>query len=138
MSSVLIGNLTRDPELSYLPNGTAVCKLGLAIEDKYQKDGETQTKVAFVDVDCWGFVAEAAAAELKKGNKAIVVAKLKQDNWEKDGQKYSKICFTGLQVGKVCWAPRDGDKATTTASAGAGKSSSNKPAADPPDEDIPF
>lgn len=89
---VLLGNLTRDPELKYTPSGAAICNLTLALNHKY-KSGETlKEEVSYIDVVVFGKTAEATAEYLNKGSKASVVGRLKQDRWEaEDGKKRSKV-----------------------------------------------
>jgi single-strand DNA-binding protein len=90
----LVGNLTRDPELRYTPQGVAVCDLGLAVNRKFStKSGEKVEEVAFVDITCWNRLAEVAAEFLKKGRPVLVSGHLAQDRWEDStsGQKRSKL-----------------------------------------------
>lgn len=90
---LLMGNLTRDPELRHLPNSnTAVCKFGLAINRRYRTaDGEQREEVTFVDCDCFGKTAEMISQYMKKGRPLFVEGHLRLDQWEKDGQKQSKL-----------------------------------------------
>lgn len=89
---LLMGNLTRDPELRFTPAGTAVCKFGLAMNRKWKKpDGTLQDEVCFVDVTAWKRSAELCSEYLKKGQPACVEGRLRLDRWEKDGQKHSKL-----------------------------------------------
>lgn len=90
----LMGNLTRDPELRYTPQGVAVCDLALAVNRKFtKKDGEKVDEVAFVDITCWNKLAEIAAEFLKKGRPLLVSGRLAQDRWEEEGtgKKRSKL-----------------------------------------------
>ena len=94
---MLLGNLTRDPELRYTPNGSAVCEFSLALNEKYKgQDGQMVEKVHFIDIVCWKKTAEVAAEYLKKGSQVHVEGKLTQDRWEDQasGQKRSKIKVT--------------------------------------------
>lgn len=92
---VLVGNVTRDIELRYLADGTAVTDVGLAVSEKWKaKDGTTKEDVLFIDCTCWARTAEIAAQYLAKGSPVLFGGKLKQDRWEKDGQKFSKIKLT--------------------------------------------
>ncbi|MBI3098253.1 MAG: single-stranded DNA-binding protein [Planctomycetes bacterium] len=97
---LLIGNLTRDPELRYTQGGAAVCKFSLAVNRSYTgKDGEKKEEVCFIDVDVWQKLAELCAEYLKKGNPAFVEGRLKQDSWEgKDGTKRTKILVVADNV----------------------------------------
>lgn len=91
---ILIGNLTRDPELRYTPKGTAVAKLGLAINRSWTTEtGEKKEDVTFVDVDAFGKTAENAGQYLKKGRSVMVEGRLKLDQWDDKttGQKKSKL-----------------------------------------------
>jgi len=88
---VLIGNLTRDPELRYAPNGTAVAKFGLAVNRRYKQGNEVKDEVCYVDVVVFGKQAENCGQYLSKGQGAIVDGRLSQNRWEaEDGQKRSK------------------------------------------------
>jgi len=89
---LLMGNLTRDPEVKYTPKGTAVCDLGLAINDSYKaQDGTIKETVTFVDVEVWGRTAENCKEYLTKGRPVFVEGQLKLDQWEQEGQKKSKL-----------------------------------------------
>jgi single-strand DNA-binding protein len=89
---ILMGNLTKDPEIRYTKGGNAVCTFGLAINRKYTTDdGETQEDVTFIDIVCWNRLAEAVAEYLHKGSPAFVEGKLKQNVWEtENGHKRSR------------------------------------------------
>jgi single-strand DNA-binding protein len=92
---LLIGNLTRDPELKYTPQGTAVCDFAIALNEKFKaKDGTWQEKVHYIDIAAWGRTAEVCGEYLKKGRPVFVEGRLNQDRWEQDGQKQSKIRVT--------------------------------------------
>lgn len=90
---VLVGNLTRDPELRYTPSGTAVSDIGLAVNDRYKNaSGEWVEEATFVDVTLWARTAEVASEYLSKGSPILVEGRLKLDTWEtNDGQKRSKL-----------------------------------------------
>ncbi len=80
---ILIGNLTRDPELRYTPKGMAIAKIGLAINRTWKNEaGETKEEVTFVDVDAFGRQAEIIAQYLKKGSPFMVEGRLKLDQWD--------------------------------------------------------
>jgi single-strand DNA-binding protein len=92
---ILVGNLTRDPELRYIPSGTAVSEIGLAINDRYKNSsGEWVEETTFVDVTLWGRTAEVANEYLSKGSPVLVEGRLKLHTWEQDGQKRSKLRVT--------------------------------------------
>ncbi|MFC1713569.1 single-stranded DNA-binding protein [Candidatus Poribacteria bacterium] len=88
----LMGNLTKDPELRYIPSGAAVCNFGLAINSAYTDgNGEKQEEVTFIDIVCWNKLAEACSEYLHKGSPAFIDGRLKQNSWEtEDGQKRYK------------------------------------------------
>jgi single-strand DNA-binding protein len=89
---ILIGNLTRDPELRYIPSGMAVSEIGLAVNDKRKNaKGEWVEEATFIDVTLWGRTAEVANEYLSKGSPVFIEGRLKLDQWETDGQKRSKL-----------------------------------------------
>ncbi|HUN79962.1 MAG TPA: single-stranded DNA-binding protein, partial [Phycisphaerae bacterium] len=90
---ILAGNLTRDPQLSYLPSNTAVCEMGIAVNRKYRlQNGEMKEEVNFVDLRAYGKQAETLNQYMNKGKPLMVEGRLKYDQWEgKDGQKRSKL-----------------------------------------------
>ena len=90
---ILMGNLTRDPELRVTPKGTAVCQIGLAVNSSYKdKDGNAREEVTFVDVDVFGRQAELIAKYMNKGRPILVEGRLKLDSWEtKEGEKRNKL-----------------------------------------------
>ena len=90
---MLMGNLTRNPELKYTPSGTAVTDLGLAINESFKnKAGETVEQTCFVDVVVWGRQAETASEFLRKGSPAFIEGRLQFDQWEnQEGEKRSKL-----------------------------------------------
>lgn len=88
---ILVGNLTRDPELRYIPSGTAVTTVGLAVNDRIKRGDQWVDETTFVDVTIWGRTAEIANEYLSKGSPVLIEGRLKLDMWEKDGQKFSKL-----------------------------------------------
>lgn len=89
---ILIGNLTRDPELRVTANGNSICKLGLAVNRAYStKDGERREETTFVDIDAFGKPAEVISKYMRKGRSLMVEGRLKLDQWESEGQKRSKL-----------------------------------------------
>ncbi len=83
----LIGNLTRDPELKYTPNGAAVCTFGLATNRTFVQEGEKKEEVDFHRLVAWNKLAEICSQYLKKGTKVFASGRLQTRNWEgKDGQ----------------------------------------------------
>src|ERR1700675_2610190 len=95
---LLLGNLTRDPEVRYTPKGSAVADLGLAVNRNYTTEsGEKREETTFVDVTFWGRTAEVAGEYLKKGRPVFVEGRLQLDSWEDktSGQKRSKLKVIG-------------------------------------------
>src|SRR3954447_11737954 len=91
---ILAGNLTRDPELRYTPKGTAVAKIGMAMNRVWKSEtGENKEEVTFVDVEAWGRQAEVIGQYLKKGRPLLVEGRLRLDTWEDKNthQKVSKL-----------------------------------------------
>lgn len=91
---ILMGNLTRDPELRYTPKGTAVAKIGLAVNRQWKSEsGESKEEVTFIDVEAWGRQAEVIAQYMKKGSPLFMDGRLKLDTWEDKNtkQKVSKL-----------------------------------------------
>ncbi|MFL6527589.1 MAG: single-stranded DNA-binding protein [Chthoniobacterales bacterium] len=140
---ILIGNLTRDPEVRYTPKGTAVAEIGLAVNRVYTTDsGEKREEATFVDVTLWGRTAEIAGEYLKKGRPVFIEGRLQLDTWDdkQSGQKRSKlrVVAEGMQLIGGRQGGGDADEA------GGGRAPSRsapppKPAASEPDDDeIPF
>lgn len=95
---MLIGNLTRDPEIKYTPKGTAVAEIGLAVNRTYSaENGEKREETTFVDVELWGRTAELAGEYLRKGRPVFIEGRLKLDTWDdkQTGQKRSKMRVVG-------------------------------------------
>jgi single-strand DNA-binding protein len=89
---ILMGNLTRDPELRQTPNGSNVCSFSLALNRSYKgADGNWQEATDFIDVVAWGPLGERVAQYLSKGRPCLVNGRLQSRSWEQDGQKRSKV-----------------------------------------------
>ncbi|MGI9454022.1 MAG: single-stranded DNA-binding protein [Pirellulales bacterium] len=92
----LMGNVTRDPELRYISNGSAVTEIGLAINDRRKSStGEWVEETTFVDITLWGRTAEIAGEYVTKGAPLLIEGRLKLDMWEKEGKKNSKLRVVG-------------------------------------------
>jgi single-strand DNA-binding protein len=88
---ILMGNLTRNPELRYTPSGTPVASFGLAVSRRFKQGEDLKEEVCFVDIVVFGKQAEHCGQYLSKGNGAIIEGRLQQRRWEtEDGQKRSK------------------------------------------------
>src|SRR5580704_15632438 len=144
---ILVGNLTRDPELRYTPKGTAVARITLAVNRTFTsgEGGEKKEEVTFVDVDVWGRQAEVISQYMKKGRPLLVEGRLKQDTWEDKNtkQKQSKLkvvleSFSFLDSGNRGGGNEGGAPAPRTPSAAVPASSESPDAEPPQDDDVPF
>src|SRR5690242_20328226 len=144
---ILLGNVTRDLELRYIPSGMAVTDIGLAVNDRRKgPNGDWIEETTFVDVTLWGRTAEIANEYLSKGSPVLIEGRLKLDRWEKDGQKHSKLRVTAEKMQML--GGRDGGRGGSGGggrSGGAGGDQSHydeseySPAGGPPpSDDIPF
>lgn len=89
---VLMGNLTRDPDLRQIPSGQSVCNFSLALNRSYKgSDGEWKEATDFVDVIAWGPLGERVAQYVTKGRPVLVSGRLQSRSWEQDGQKRNKL-----------------------------------------------
>jgi single-strand DNA-binding protein len=144
---ILMGNLTRDPELRYTPKGMAVAKVGLAVNRTWRSEsGEQKEEVTFIDVDIWGRTAENVGQYMRKGSPILIEGRLKLDQWDdkQTGQKRSRLGVTaetvqflssgnrGTAEGAAAPAPRPRPAAPATA---APDPDSPPP---PEDDDVPF
>ena len=145
---MLIGNVTRDPEVKYTPKGSAVADLGLAINRNYtNQTGEKIEEVTYVDVELWGRLAEIAGEYAKKGRSIFIEGRLRIDSWEdkQSGQKRNRLKVVGevLQLlGSRPGGQGGGAAADLEGEAPASRPSrpaSAKPSpSEPADDDIPF
>ena len=155
---LLMGNLTRDPEVKYTPKGTAVCDLAMAINDSYKaQDGTIKETVTYVDVEVWGRTAENCKQYLTKGRPVFVEGQLKLDQWEQEGQKRSRLKVRADRVqflggggpGGGAGGRSGGNYASGGAQPSSSPSDTGRTAARPPaqsedrppvteDDDIPF
>lgn len=125
----LVGNLTRDPELKYTPQGSPVCNISIAVNRRWKgKDGQDQEEVSFFDVEAWGRVAETSAQYLKKGRSVIVEGRLKQQRWEtQDGQKRSKVIVQADNI-EFLGPPKEAAPDASAAPAAAPEQAASEPA----------
>lgn len=147
---ILLGNLTRDPEIRYTPKGSAVCDLGIAVNRQYTlENGERREEVTYVDVVLWARLAEIAAEYLKKGRPVFIEGRLQLDTWDdkQSGQKRSKLRVIGENMQMLGSRPGAG-----AAGGGAESGDNDRPArattppprgaaatpAEPDDDEIPF
>jgi single-strand DNA-binding protein len=94
----LMGNLTKDPEVSTTPGGQVVGKFSLALNRNYKVDNEWKESTDFVDIVCWGNLAERNKEYLSKGRPVLVSGRIQSRSWEQDGQKRSKVEVVANEV----------------------------------------
>src|SRR5271167_4980905 len=146
---VLVGNLTRDPELRYTPKGTAIAKIGVAVNRVWTNEaGEKKEEVTFVDVDIFGRTAENVGQYMRKGRPILIEGRLKLDQWDdkQTGQKKSKlgvvaetVQFLGSAPGSEGGAPAAPRAARPAAPASAAPAAEPVEGDGPPEsDDVPF
>ncbi len=133
---ILVGNLTRDVELRYTPQGTAVTDIGLAVNDRVKRNDQWVDEATFGDITLWGRTAEVASEYLSKGSPVLIEGRLKFDTWEQDGQKRSKLRVVGERM-QMLGGRKSGSSHAESAYSQPAESSSNEPA-EPPQDSIPF
>ena len=136
---ILIGNLTRDPELRFTPKGTAICKIGLAVNRVWTNEaGEKKEEVTFIDVDVFGRTAENVGKYMKKGKPILIEGRLKLDQWDdkQTGEKKSKLSVAAEAV-QFLGSP---ETSSAPAERPARQAQQSAPAGDepPPGDDVPF
>ena len=145
----LIGNLTKDPEVRYTPSGSAVSDIRMAVSRKFKMaNGQEKEETCFVSVTVWGRQAETAGEYLRKGSPVFIEGRLKLDEWEKDGQKQSRLGVVAERVqflssprrGEVGDAPPSSERRDKSAPPAAAKEPEvDEPAAGGGDsDDLPF
>ena len=146
---ILAGNLTRDPELRYTPKGTAVAKIGMALNRSWKTEtGETKEEVTFVDVEAWGRQAEVIGQYLKKGRPVLIEGRLRLDTWE-DKNTHQKMSKLKVVLESFSFLDSRGDggggggesfrKAAPAAAAPAAAANGPEEMSEPPsDDDVPF
>jgi len=148
---VLVGNLTRDPELRYTPKGTAIAKIGLAVNRVWTNEaGEKKEEVTFVDVDVFGRTAENVGQYMRKGRPILIEGRLKLDQWDdkQTGQKKSKLGVVAETVQFLGSAADGGGSGAPAAPRAARPAAAAAPAAPaseplegdgpPESDDVPF
>ena len=145
---LLIGNLTRDPEIRYTPKGTAVADVGLAVNRVLNtEEGERREEVTYVDVVLWARLAEIADQYLKKGRPVFIEGRLQLDSWDdkQTGQKRSRLRVVGENM-QLLGSRSDSEAAASPAAPRRQSSSAPAPRPQPPKDpdldaepdDIPF
>jgi single-strand DNA-binding protein len=145
---ILLGNLTRDPEVRYTPKGSAVCDLGIAVNRVYTTEGgEKREEVTFVDVVLWARLAEIAGEYLRKGRPVFIEGRLQMDSWDdkQTGQKRTKLRVVGESMQLLGGRPGGGtgeageeDRAATSGGSKTSAPPKSSTRAEPDDDEIPF
>lgn len=134
---ILVGNLTRDPELRYTPKGTAIAKIGLAVNRVWTSEsGEKKEEVTFVDVDVFGRTAENVGQYMRKGRPILIEGRLRLDQWDdkQTGQKRSRLGVVAETV-QFLGSPTGGDGAAPAPA--RQRPATTAPAAEPVEGDGP-
>ncbi len=121
-SVTLVGNLTRDPELRYTTGGRGVASFGLAVNRRYQQNGEWQEQTSFFNITAWGDLGENASASLTKGSRVIVTGRLQQREYEtREGEKRSIVEVVADELGpSLRWAQAQVERISRDSSDGGG------------------
>jgi len=141
---IIVGNLTRDPEVKFLANERAVANFALAVNRKWRDgNGETQEETTFVDIEAWGKTAELVGQYLTKGRSALVEGRLKLDSWDDkaSGQKRNRLKVVAESVQFLGGKGEGGRPDLGSQGNGDAPAASSAPvpgAADNDDSDVPF
>lgn len=105
-SVTLVGNLTRDPELRFTTGGKGVASFGLAVNRRYQVNGEWQDQTSYFNIVAWGQLGENAASSLTKGMRVVVSGRLEQREYQnREGEKRTAIEINADEIGpSLRWA----------------------------------
>ena len=136
---ILVGNLTRDPELRYTPKGTAIAKIGVAVNRVWTNEaGEKKEEVTFVDVDVFGRTAENVGQYMRKGRPILIEGRLRLDQWDdkQTGQKKSKLGVVAETV-QFLGSPTGGGEGAAPAPARRVAPAAAAPAGEPLEGDGP-
>lgn len=137
---ILVGNLTRDPELRYTPKGTAIAKIGIAVNRVWTTEtGEKKEEVTFVDVDVFGRTAENVGQYMRKGRPILIEGRLRLDQWEdkQTGQKKSRLGVVAETVQFLGSAAGGGEGGAPAPVRRAAPAAAAAPAAEPLEGDGP-
>jgi single-strand DNA-binding protein len=105
-SVTLVGNVTRDPELRFIPSGQAIATFGLAVNRRFQRNNQWEEQTSFFNVTAWGQLGENAANSLQKGARVVISGRLEQRSWEtQEGDKRSTVDVVADEIGpSLRWA----------------------------------
>jgi len=134
-SVTLVGNLTRDPELRYTQSGRGVASFGLAVNRRYQQNGEWQEQTSFFNITAWGDLGENLAASVTKGSRVIVTGRLQQREYEtREGEKRTIVEVIADEAGpSLRWAQAQVERISRDAADGGSGGGGGGGAARAPD-----
>lgn len=120
----VVGNLTRDPELRFTTGGKGIASFGVAVNRRYQQNGEWQEKVSFFNVSAWDTLGENAAASLTKGTRVIITGRLEQREYEtQQGEKRNVVEIVADEIGpSLRWARAEVERTQRSTTDGGGTS----------------
>jgi single-strand DNA-binding protein len=123
----IVGNLTRDPELRFTTGGKGIASFGVAVNRRYQQNGEWQEKVSFFNVTAWDTLGENAAASLTKGTRVLVTGRLEQREYEtQQGEKRNVVEIVADEIGpSLRWARAEVERTQRTNTEGGGNYAGN-------------
>lgn len=134
---ILMGNLTRDPELRQTPNGQNVCSFSLALNRSYKgSDGNWTEATDYIDVVAWGPLGERVSQYLTKGRPCLVNGRIQSRSWEQDGQKRSKVEVVAQDVTFLGGGGEGGGGASRSASGGDEFDQTPKPSKSAKKDDV--
>ena len=144
----VIGNITRDPELRFTNSGQAIATMGIAVNRRFQRNGQWEENTSFFNVTCWGQLGENVSASLGKGSRVIVTGRLEQRSWEtQEGEKRSVVEIVADEVApSLRWATvevtknerKEGGDFAGAGASGAGRAVSNEPPSGYGSDEEPF
>ena len=130
---ILVGNVTRQIDIRYTPNETAVTDVGLAINDRRKNQaGQWMEETTFVDVTLWGRTAEVAGQYLDKGSPVLIEGRLRLESWETEGQKRTRLKIVGERM-QMLGTNKNAKQSSADESEAEAVSATG-----PTDEDVPF
>lgn len=132
----ITGNLTRDVELRTIKSGTSIATLGVAVNAREKHGGEWEDYASFFDVTVWGKTAENCAEYLAKGRPVAITGRLRQERWEKDGNKRSKVVIVASSVQFL--PSKDGGGGGSGSSGSYEEEDPDSPPPSSGEDDIPF
>jgi single-strand DNA-binding protein len=140
---VLVGNVTKDPELRFTPTGQPTTTFGLAVNRRWQnrQTQEWEEATSFFDVVCWRELAENASESLRRGSRIVVTGRLEQRSWETNGEKRSKFEVVADELGpSLRWASVviTKNERKGPGEGGGGRSSSPSSQSSPPEAEAPY